>query len=162
VIRLRLGKRAFLTRAYHPAVNGDTVADKLWPVWSDWEAGHPEPPSRIRMRVYGDRGLVTEFCVQLEYNTNSRVVHLPSNWMQVARFDHNISPTRGHDIRDEGLHMDLYDADGKTDVLWNFPTVPLRKAPKWCRNYLQLNHERLLAEFEDRLKIPQKNRVYES
>lgn len=114
------------------------------------------------MRVEGDRRLLTEFCVQLEYNTNSRVTNLPSNWMQVARFDHNTSPTRGHDIRIEGLHMDLYGRGGeKVDVLHDFPRIPLQQAPKWCRGFLEEHCQQFLRNFERRIKAPRKGRVYD-
>ncbi|NUC74960.1 hypothetical protein HTZ84_22100 [Haloterrigena sp. SYSU A558-1] len=136
------------------------MSDELWTVWEDWEAGYPEPPSRIQMRIKTSDGLLTEFCVQLEYNMTSTVPERSPFWMQVARFDHNVALYRGHDVRHEGLHMDIYGNGEKVDVLHDFPEVPLEEAPKWCRGFLEAKREQLLQNFEQRIGAPR--RVYDS
>lgn len=138
------------------------MGDTLYPVWSDWDNAAPEPPARICMRVETDYGILSEFCVQLEYNSASRLVHHPPDWMQVARFDHNISSQRGHDIRQEGLHMDVYGNDGKQRVRHDFPDIPLPKAPKWCRGFLEARKDTLLSRFESEIGVPVRMRVYDS
>lgn len=87
--------------------------------------------------------------MQLEYN----LAPIPQNqskwsWEPVARFDHNASPGSGHDIRDEGLHLDVYRNGEKDKVMTDFPKVPLSEAPDFCEQYLENHAERYLAWFE--------------
>lgn len=87
--------------------------------------------------------------MQLEYNLrpepDKRDVW---KWTPVARFDHNASSNDGHDIRDEGLHMDLYRGGKKDTVYTDFPPVPLKQAPDFCERYLEKNAEKYLHWFE--------------
>lgn len=54
-------------------------------------------------------GDVTAFLVQLQYAKQ----YLPIQWTQIARFDHNPSNPSGHDIFDEGLHIDIVRKHGR-------------------------------------------------
>lgn len=85
--------------------------------------------------------------VQLEYNFDTRFGY-PDDWRQVARFDHHPHMNWGHDIRKEGLHMDVMKNGKKDKVLWNFPDVPVNKAPSFCEEFLLKNHDRLIDQFE--------------
>ena len=90
------------------------------------------------------------FTFQLEYHLGN-VSPYPNCWRPIARFDHNQHSKKGHDIRDEGLHMDIIDADNtKFDVRRGFPHVPIEDAPEYCENYLLEHHDTLTAKFEQR------------
>lgn len=52
------------------------------------------------------------------------------DWNQVVRFDHNPANPNGHDITEEGLHMDVYRDSEKVWVKDDFPAVPLIHAPR--------------------------------
>lgn len=138
------------------------MGDELETVWEDWSNGTVSPTARLRQRIYFEAPIVREFCVQLEYNENSYLEITDPSWLQVARFDHNVSQDRGHDIREEGLHLDVYGYDGKEFVEREFPRVDLNQAPAWCRAYLEEHCEYYLADFERRVGIPEVVRVYDS
>jgi hypothetical protein len=65
------------------------------------------PPDRLADRVQlrtaftVERGDVVRFMVQLEY-------WLDGKWRPVVRYDHDRDAEGGHDITEEGLHMDVY------------------------------------------------------
>lgn len=136
--------------------------DELWTVWRDWSQETVQPPARLQERIYWNGSIVTEFCVQLEYNPNHYLHYTDPDWLQVARFDHNVDENQGHDIRNEGLHLDIYDQHGKAFVDTDFATPPLREAPGFCRDYLERYKDRYLAEFERRIGVQEVVRVYDS
>lgn len=138
------------------------MSDELRPVAEDWSHGTVQATARIQERIYWDGDILTEFCVQLEYNTNAYLTYADADWYQVARFDHNVADDQGHDIREEGLHLDVYNKHGKEYVETNFGTPPLQQAPKICRDYLERNHDDYLAEFERRIGVPKIFRFYDS
>jgi len=57
---------------------------------------------RVRRRVGfdTDRGVVTRFVVQLEYR-------IDDDWFEVVLFDHDPASEHGHDVRKDGVHMDV-------------------------------------------------------
>ena len=65
------------------------------------------PPDRLSDRVQFrtaytvDQGEVVRFMTQLEY-------WLDGDWQVVVRYDHDRHAPGGHDISDEGLHLDVY------------------------------------------------------
>lgn len=108
------------------------------------------PYARILRDFSTDRGNVTRFVVQLEYGLDGEF-YWPENcdeWRQVARFDHNPESPDGHDVRDEGLHLDVYRGDDEYERTWDFPHVPVNEAPRWCEEYLRENLDFLLERFE--------------
>lgn len=56
------------------------------------------------MKITTDRGDVVNFVVAYEYK-------LRDSWMMVARFDHAQESPHGHEITEEGLHLDLFRGD---------------------------------------------------
>jgi len=48
------------------------------------------------------------FAFKLEYNRSVHYEMEEAAYHEVARLDHNVAPNRGHDIREEGIHMDLF------------------------------------------------------
>lgn len=63
-------------------------------------------------------GHVTRFVVQFERS-------IGDEWSEVVRFDHEPENPMGHDITEEGLHMDVYRDGDKVRVKDDFPPVYL-------------------------------------
>lgn len=108
------------------------------------------PYARIRRDYDTERGQVVRFVVQLEYGLGDQV-YWPRNcddWRAVARFDHNPRAPDGHDIRDEGLHLDIYKGEDEYEKSTDFPFVPVNRAPRWCEEYFKENLDFLLERFE--------------
>lgn len=87
------------------------------------------------------------FVVQLEYNAQPNVLEA-DDWRQVARFDHDPSAPNGHDVTEEGLHMDVYSGGEKVDVKREFPDVPLSEAVQFCESYLVERRDDILSQFD--------------
>lgn len=49
------------------------------------------------------QGHILRFLVLLHYQTSTA----PVNWTEIARMDHNETPNQGHDVYQEGLHVDV-------------------------------------------------------
>ena len=97
--------------------------------------------SQIRIGLSTDKGDVTRFFVQLEYWREG-------DWMEVVRFDHNPNTEFGHDITEDGLHMDIYRDGEKYRVREDFPAVKLNRAPRYCTVYIREHADRILRRFE--------------
>lgn len=70
--------------------------------------------TRIRVHLTYVRGRVRSFLIKLE--------HIPGNywnddWIEIARFDHN-PDGGGHDVTEEGLHVDVGLHTGKEVTYW--------------------------------------------
>jgi len=113
------------------------------PKWVRW------PYARIRRELVIEQGDIFRFTYQLEYDIQATPAggNAP-DWRPVARFDHNIDPKHGHDIRDEGLHLDIYRDGEKYRVFTKFPPVPLPRAPRYSEEFLEREADRLLEQFE--------------
>lgn len=99
------------------------------------------PHARVRVEIDKEQGVPTRFVIQLERRVNG-------DWKQAVRFDHNPGNPNGHDITDEGLHMDVYRDGEKVRVKDDFPAVPLTHAPRYCILYIEQNGGQLLRRFE--------------
>lgn len=119
----------------------------------------PESPYRYTeypyARILRDwdtcRGQVVRFIVQLEYGLDEEF-YWPRNcddWRTVARFDHNPQAPDGHDVREEGLHMDIYKKEDEYEKTTDFPYVHVDEAPRWCEEYFIENLDFLLERFEE-------------
>lgn len=102
--------------------------------------------TRIRVEIGKRRGDVRWFVVQLEENTGNRY-GTDQDWEQVARFDHHPEADWGHDVREEGLHVDLYRNGRKVEVRRGFPDVPLNRAPAYCERYLTKMEKKIRRSF---------------
>jgi hypothetical protein len=116
---------------------------KKGPVWIRW------PYARIRRELEKEHGEILRFVTQLEYDVEAT----PSgqnepDWRPVARFDHTKDSELGHDITEEGLHMDVFKNGEKHRVVRNFEHVPLEDAPRFCEQVLEQNADALLERFE--------------
>lgn len=117
------------------------VMQRLPPKWVNW------PSSRVRRQLEIERGRVRAFTVQLEYDTEATLDGLGSaEWRQVARFDH--AEYGPHDIRREGLHMDVYRNGECVKKVTAFPQVPVDVAPRWCEDFLLERGPQLVERFE--------------
>ena len=99
------------------------------------------PYARLRFDLEKERGTPTRFLVQLEYRVEGE-------WQPVAHFDHNPDGTYGHDVTEEGLHLDVYRDGKQVRTKRDFPTVPLSTAPDYCVSYFKTNADPLLRRFE--------------
>lgn len=97
--------------------------------------------ARIRMGYSTDRGVVTRFVAQLEYNLND-------DWLEVVRFDHDPAGEQGHDVTTEGVHMDVYRDGEKYRVEEIFPPMPASQALTFAEEHLSMHAERYIERFE--------------
>lgn len=89
------------------------------------------------------------FVVQLEYaHSRASTEESEQTWDVVARFDHDASAPGGHDVVEEGIHLDIYRDGVRVDRLRGFPRLQPGTAMRYCEAYLQQNSERLLSRFE--------------
>ena len=113
------------------------------PFWIRW------PYARVRREWGADAGEVSYFLVQLEYDVEATPTGKNNpDWQTVARFDHNPDTEEGHDIREEGLHLDVYKHGEKHKVKRGFPPVPPGHAIRYCERYFERHAGRLLEQFE--------------
>lgn len=108
--------------------------------WYDWVTW--DPKTRLCVVIDTDRGDVAGFVVAYDYG-------LDGGWKRIAQFDHNPDSQFGHDIEEEGLHMDLYREGQRYRVVRSkFPHVPVNHAPRYCIEYVKRNHGALIERFE--------------
>lgn len=86
--------------------------------------------------------------MQLELNHQPEV-GTEDDWQYLARFDHNPSSQTGHDIREEGLHMDVYHPHETDRVADGFPPVPVESAPKYAENFFDENYLQICGRYPD-------------
>lgn len=102
----------------------------------------PFDPGRTRVYVSLrlHRGVPRAFVVQLE-------LYVDGTWHEVVRFDHDMDASGGHDVREEGLHMDVYRDGEKIRVERDFPYVELTDAPAFCIDHVTTKHEEYVARY---------------
>ena len=100
------------------------------------------PTIRRRLGYSHDRGEVTRFVVQLEYLYGDE-------WTPVVRYDHDPASMHGHDVTDEGLHIDVY-RDGETyRQEYVAPPMPAGVALDFAEDHLAENTQRFTRRFEE-------------
>lgn len=99
--------------------------------------------ARVRRRIgYShDRGEVARFVVQLEYR-------LDEEWVEVVRFDHDPTSEVGHDVSEEGVHVDVYRAGQKIRSEEVFPPMPASDALTFVEDHLAQHAEAYVRRFE--------------
>lgn len=105
---------------------------------------------RVRFGADIDRGTVTRFLVQLEYQR-------ASGWTQIVRSDHNPTAEYGHDAEREGVHMDLYRNDKKVEVRQIGPPMSANAALNRAEEHLVGEYERHVRRFEQWLNLNRSN-----
>lgn len=111
------------------------MPDRLFIDWIEY------PHAQLRFDLETERGTPARFLIQLEYCVEG-------DWVPVAHFDHNPEGTYGHDVTEEGLHLDIYRDGEQVRTKRDFPTVPLSNAPDYYVSYLKTNADPLLRRFE--------------
>ena len=105
------------------------------------------PPDRLADRVQIRTGFTTEsgevvrFMVQLEYWLNG-------GWQPVVRHDHDRDAEGGHDITEEGLHMDIYRSGEKVDIKDVSGPIPAAEGLDYAEDDLRENVQRYIKRFE--------------
>jgi hypothetical protein len=84
--------------------------------------------TRVRADFETERGDLTRFVVRLEQS-------IDGEWRTVAHFDHNPRALGGHDVTEEGLHMDRYHPDGTVETDWSFGRMAADDALAYCTSY---------------------------
>jgi hypothetical protein len=98
---------------------------------------------RVRRRIgYShDSGEVIRFVVQLEY-------HLDGEFHQVVRFDHDPDSEHGHDVTEDGVHLDVYRNRTKHRSEEVFPPMPASDALTFAEEHLNQHAEQYINRFE--------------
>jgi len=105
------------------------------------------PPDRLADRVQlrtaftTEKGEVVRFLVQLEY-------WLDGDWQPVVRYDHDREAPGGHDIAEEGLHMDVYRNGEKVDAKDVSGPISPAEGLNHAEDDLRENVERYIKRFE--------------
>ncbi|SDG42947.1 DUF7718 family protein [Halorientalis regularis] len=103
-------------------------------------------PGPLRERIGFDtlRGEVTRFTVQLEYR-------LEGEWTEVVRYDHDGTDDSefGHDVAEEGLHVDIYRDGEKHATEFITGPLPAGVALDHAEDHLAKNLQRYVKRFEE-------------
>lgn len=102
---------------------------------------HPDGEMRYGATI--DRGSVEAFVVQL-YSWHD------GSWRIACQFDHTPSRSGGHDVTTDGVHLDLFDAEGtKVGVeTANHPgPVAAEFAYNYATRYIERRNELLLQRW---------------
>jgi len=96
---------------------------------------------RRRVGYSHDHGEVTRFVVQLEYLYGSK-------WTTVVRYDHDPVSLHGHDVTDEGLHIDVFRNGEKHRREYVAPPMPASVAFDFAEDHLAENIQQFTRRFE--------------
>lgn len=118
-----------------------------------------DPYTRLRVYLRTEQGAIVQFVLKLEYNVTQWEGGAEEEWQPVARIDHNQVDPWGHDLREEGLHLDLIQPDG-TEVKTFKPFGPNdpRETPSVdeafaeAKRFLELEANEIISEYEARLE----------
>lgn len=91
---------------------------------------------------------ITKFYVGLLYYDKVRG---PDHWHQAARFDHDATDNGGHDIYEEGLHVDMLKRDGskRKAVISDSPPSDVGFVVRSCVNYFKEHYEYFITAYRD-------------
>lgn len=98
---------------------------------------------RARKRLGYDRSRneITRFVVQLEYAA-------ADEWCAVVRYDHDAIGEFGHDVSEDGLHVDVYRDGEKYRTEYVAPPMPAKRALDRAEDHLANNLEGFIRRFE--------------
>lgn len=100
------------------------------------------------------QGSVTRFVVQLQHLVDV----FTNQWETFAQIDHEPRNPKGHDLYQEGLHVDIYHTDGTTSTIHprpeqsSLPTPPIVLAYA-CKTYLCDHVDWFLAAADNQLAL---------
>ena len=110
----------------------------------DYDREYTDPLSdvtRVRLGYSHDRGEVTRFVVQLEY-------YVESEWREVVRYDHDPASEFGHDVTEDGLHIDVYRDGEQYRTEYVAPPMPAGLVLDRAEDHLSNNLEGFTTRFE--------------
>ena len=110
----------------------------------DYDREYTDPLSdvtRVRLGYSHDRGEVTRFVVQLEYRVEGE-------WREVVRYDHDPVSEFGHDVTEDGLHIDVYRDGEQYRTEYVAPPMPAGLALDRAEDHLSNNLEGFTTRFE--------------
>jgi len=97
--------------------------------------------TQLRRGIATEHGNVPRFFFQLEYR-------LGDEWAEVVRFDHNEDAEAGHDVTEEGVHMDVYRDGEKIDTVRIAGPMPGSEALDLAEAHLAEHGKRYTTRFE--------------
>ena len=97
--------------------------------------------SQIRSGTTVEDGEVAKFVRQLEYRVGDDV-------LEVVRYDHDPEAESGHDVTEEGLHIDVYRDGEKTRTKQIAPPEPASRALTRAEEHLAENIQQFAKRFE--------------
>ena len=97
---------------------------------------------RRRLGYSHDHGDMTRFVVQLEYQYEGE-------WTPVVGYDHDPASVHGHDVTEEGLHIDVYRGGEKYRQEYVAPPMPAGVALDFAEDHLTENTQRFTRRFEE-------------
>lgn len=103
----------------------------------------------IGVGIEHTQGNVNRFLTQLQYQIQVQ------NWTQIARIDHNPVDPSGHDLYNEGLHVDVVRLNSPNQKIWPNHS-PLPKGGKLitlCVNYLNQNANYFVGVYQGNQSI---------
>lgn len=111
------------------------------------QAGRPD--CHITIGFDQQRQHIPRFIVQLHYQTATN----PVDWTDIARMDHNETSITGHDVYNEGLHVDIA-RESKATVHLQVPHSPLPRSRgtviRRCAEYLAGEASYFIDVYEER------------
>jgi hypothetical protein len=75
---------------------------------------------------------------------------LEGEWIPVVRYDHDPASEHGHDVTDEGLHIDVYRDGDKYRTEYVAPPMPAGVALDSAEDQLVKNTQQFVTRFEER------------
>lgn len=94
-----------------------------------------------------DRRHIPRFVVRLHYTTS----YFPLNWTTIGRFDHNEAPMKGHNIYNQGLHIDVKPNGGNmVKVYPRHGPIPQSRGRviRACSDYFQANYQYFIDVYD--------------
>ena len=85
--------------------------------------------------------------VQPEYDVSAAEKSVPE-WREVARFDYDATSDGGHDVTEEGLHLDVYRDGERYARSHSFPRLPPGAAIRFGEHYRREHADRFLGRFK--------------
>lgn len=115
--------------------------EREWFVYPEDDEEIP-PRSRLHVGLTASGGQPIRFLVQLEYWDGEK-------WLPVVRFDHDSEGPAYRDVERSGLHLDVYDPQGRQiEKVTRWPPEAADSAMPRAERYLRRNAEQFVRRFQ--------------